>query len=326
MAFFELPPEERLVAGDLIAEMLMKAPSVGPNETGWPGLTTYRFEHPQAAQWAEVHSLAICCVVQGRKRFVVEDDEYRCDPFNYLLFTRGMRFAAEILEATVERPYLSFVLQIDPAIVRSVTADMADRHTTTFSRSSVEVAPPPAHLSSVNQNLLGAVLRFLRSIGAGADQRVLAPMYLREIAYRLLQAEQVSRLLHVAATDHERNPVSDVIRFAKRHMAEPLTVADLAHHVGMSPSALTTVFADAVGIGPYQFLKRMRLDRASALLMEEDLNVSEVARQVGYTSLSHFINEFKRFFGTTPRGYAETQRHVVAMRVDEATHPIAARG
>ncbi|WP_236795595.1 AraC family transcriptional regulator [Amycolatopsis sp. GM8] len=326
MSSLELAPEERLAAGDLIAEMLAKTPDVGPNESGWPGLTAYRFVQPQQAQWAEVQSLALCCVIQGRKRFVVEGEEYFCDPFNYLLFTRGMRFEAEILEASIERPYLSFVLQIDPAVVRSVSSDMADRHTTTFTRPPIHIAPPPAHLSGVNQNLVGAVLRFLRSLAAGADQRVLAPLYLREITYRLMQAEQVSRLLHAAATDRESNPVSDVIRYAREHLAQPLTVADLAHHARMSPSALTTVFADATGMGPYQFVKRMRLDRASALLIEEDLNVSEVAREVGYTSLSHFINEFKRYFGTTPRGYAEAQRQVVAMRVDEATRPIAVRG
>jgi AraC-like DNA-binding protein len=90
----------------------------------------------------------------------------------------------------------------------------------------------------------------------------------------------------------------------------------MAHHVRMSPSALTSVFAEATGMGPYQFVKRMRLDRASVLLVQEDMNVSAVSRRVGYTSLSHFINEFKRYFGTTPRAYAEAQRRILTTRID----------
>jgi AraC-like DNA-binding protein len=44
-----------------------------------------------------------------------------------------------------------------------------------------------------------------------------------------------------------------------------------------------------------------------------------VARSVGYSSLSHFINEFKRHFGITPRAYADAQRDVLPMRMDVAT-------
>lgn len=311
---YELPPEERLTAGDLIAEMLAKSSDVGPNESEWPGLTTYRFTSPVPAQWSVVDSLALCCVLQGRKRVVVEGRDYRYDPFHYLVFTRGMRYQTEVLEASIEKPFLSFVLEIDPAVVRSVLSDMTDRRTSA-------VAGPPigrptsagAYVSPVEQNLMGAVLRFLRSLAAGPDRRVLAPMYLQEITYRLMQAEQVTRLVDGAGSDQDNNPVSEVIRFVRERMSEPMTVADLAHRVRMSPSALTNVFAEATGMGPYQFVKRMRLDQASALLIEKDLNVSEVGRQVGYTSLSHFINEFKRFYGTTPRAYAAQCRAMGAV-------------
>jgi AraC-like DNA-binding protein len=318
---FELPPEERLEPVDLVTEMSARTKDVGPNRSEWPGLTTYRFVRPQPPQWSEVHSLSLCCVVQGRKRVVVDDAEHRYGPFRYLLCTRGMRFETEILEASVERPFLSFVLQIDPAIVRSVSSEIADRRTTTFSRPTRSRSREPArpHVSPVDQNLMGAVLRFLRSLGAEADRRVLAPMYLREIAYRLMQAEQVSRLVEAAAVERESNPVSEVIRFVRERMSEPLTVADMAHQVRMSPSALTSVFTEATGMGPYQFVKRMRLHRAVTLLTQEDVNVSDVSRHVGYVSVSHFINEFKRYYGTTPRAYVEAQRGTVAMRVEEAT-------
>lgn len=296
--------------------MLAKSADVGPNEWEWPGLTTYRFTRPQPPQWSVVESLALCCVLQGRKRVVVDGDEYFYDAFRYLLFTRGMRYETEVLEASVEKPFLSFVLQIDPAIVRSVSSDLVDRRDATVGRPAASPAPRPAYVSPVDQGLMGAVLRFLRSLAAGADRRVLAPMYLREIAYRLMQAEQVSRLVEAAAVERESDPVSEVIRYVRERMSEPLTVADMAHHVRMSPSALTSVFAEATGMGPYQFVKRMRLDRASVLLVQEDMNVSAVSRRVGYTSLSHFINEFKRYFGTTPRAYAEAQRRILTTRID----------
>jgi len=55
------------------------------------------------------------------------------------------------------------------------------------------------------------VLRFLRSTETGADRRVLAPMYLKEMVYRVLQREQYARLLAVAAAEAANNPVSPVL-------------------------------------------------------------------------------------------------------------------
>jgi AraC-like DNA-binding protein len=72
-------------------------------------------------------------------------------------------------------------------------------------------------------------------------------------------------------------------------------------------------------MGPYQFVKRMRLDRARELLVQDGMNVSEVARHVGYGSSSYFTAEFKRHFGAPPRKYAQEQRVAVAMRIPAAS-------
>jgi hypothetical protein len=102
-----LATEERLRAGDLIAELNSRARRIGLNSTDWPGLTMYRFEAPVVPQWSEVHALSLCVVAQGRKAVTIDGSTYCYDPFNYLVLSRGMRFEAEILEATVEKPLLS---------------------------------------------------------------------------------------------------------------------------------------------------------------------------------------------------------------------------
>jgi AraC-like DNA-binding protein len=330
-----LSTEERLRAGDLIAELRARAPAIGPNATTWPGLTVYRFEAPSDRQWSEVRSLALCVVAQGRKAVTVDEGRYRYDPFNYLVLHRGMRFESEILEASIEMPFLSFVLQIDPAVVQRVSADIRDGAAAAFRRPPARPlgvpAPRPAggdgprrraapvRVSPLDASMCGAVLRFLQAAHTGPDRRVLAPMYLQEIVYRMLRAGQRQRLLEAAASESEANPVTRVIAYVRGHLADPLSVADLAEQACLSPSAFAHLFRDVSGMSPYQFIKSVRLDRARELLVAGELNVSEVARSVGYSSLSHFINEFKRHFGITPRAYADAQRDVVPMRMDVAT-------
>ena len=246
-------------------------------------------------------------MAQGRKAVTVNGETYLYDPFHYLVLSSHLHFQAEILEASPTRPFLSFVLQIEPALVRRVSSDMLERRTTAF-RSRLgesEAADRPALVSALDQELLGAVLRFLRAVGTDADRRVLAPLYLQEMVYRVLQREQFARLLAIAAAEAATNPVSAVLDYVRAHLSEPLTVADMAEQVSLSPSAFAHLFRDVTGRSPYQFLKEMRLDRARELLVDGNLAVARVSKEVGYASVSHFISEFRGRFGVTPRAYCD---------------------
>jgi AraC-like DNA-binding protein len=234
-----------------------------------------------------------------------------------------LHFQAEILEASVGRPFLSLVLQIDPALVRQVSSDMLERRTTAFRSPGAETtATPGACVSALDQELLGVVLRFLRAVRVTADRRVLAPLYLQELVYRVLQREQYARLLALAAAESASNPVSAVLEYMRTHLSEPLTVADLADLVSLSPSAFAHLFRDVTGRSPYQFLKEMRLDRARELLVDGNLTVARISKEVGYGSVSHFISEFRSRFGVTPRAYYDAHalhRELDAQRAKDGT-------
>ena len=299
------PLEERMTAGDLIAELAGRAPDTGPNGGDWPGLTIYRFHEPTQPSWEEVSSLSLCVVAQGRKRVTVDGRPYRYDPFNYLVVNNHMHFQAEIIEASVTKPFLSLVLQIDPAVVRRVSVEMLEQRQKAMVPAQREDSSEQVFVSALDTDLMGAVVRFLRALSTGPDRRILAPAYLQEMVYRVLQAEQCDRLLRIAAAQQNNDPVSRVVAYIRDNLAEPLTVADMAEQVAMSPSAFTTLFRSATGKSPYQFVKEMRLCQARELLMRGNGTVLSVSRAVGYLSVSHFINEFRRRFGLPPRAYCD---------------------
>jgi AraC-like DNA-binding protein len=291
-------------AGDLVAELAAIAAEAGANAGLWPGLTVYRFTAPVGPTWEEIQSLSLCIVAQGRKAVTVGGETYLYDPFRYLVLSSHLHFQAEILEASLGRPFLSLVLQIDPALVRQVSSDMLERRATAFRpRDGQARSAPKACVSALDTELLGVVLRFLRAAKTTGDRRVLAPLYLQELVYRVLQREQYARLLTLAAAESASNPVSAVLEYVRAHLSEPLTVADMADLVRLSPSAFAHLFRDVTGRSPYQFVKEMRLDRARELLVDGNLTVARISKEVGYASVSHFISEFRGRFGVTPRAY-----------------------
>lgn len=298
--------DDRVTAGDLVAELASRATSEGGNTGHWPGLTIYRFTSPVGPSWEEIQSLSLCIVAQGRKAVTVDGQTFRYDPFNYLVLGSNVTFQAEILEAHPNKPFLSFVLQVDPTVVRRVSADMLERHATTFRRPDAG-AEHHSFVSALDRELLGAVLRFIRATGSGADRRILAPIYLQEMVYRVLQREQFSRFLKLAATQTATNPLTAALAYVRNNLSQPLTVADMAEQVSLSPSAFAHLFREVTGKAPYQFLKDMRLDRARELLVDGQMPVAVVSKEVGYASASHFISEFRRRFGYTPRAYCDMQ-------------------
>lgn len=292
--------EQRLTSADLVGDLAECAPLEGANTGLWPGLTVYRFSEPSEPRWEEIRALSIGIVAQGGKAVRINGERLIYDQFNYLVISNGLHFECEVVEASPTEPCLCFVLEIEPSLVRRVSADMI---------GGVEGTPPDGPdqgtVSALDDELMSSVVRFVRSLADTGDRRVLAPLYLQEMVYRVLQREQFARMLDLAAQQSAGNPVGAALTYISDHLAEPLTVTTLAQQVNLSPSAFSRLFREITDRSPYQFVKELRLNRSRELLIEGRLGVTDVARAVGYASASHFIKEFRTRFGTTPREYAE---------------------
>src|SRR6266702_8888632 len=169
-------PQSEAVAlpGELVALVTRQAVNEGPTRAAWPGLTFYRFEQRVATHWDEISSVSLGMVVQGRKRVRAGSINYFYDPFHYLVMNRGLRFQAEILQASPERPFLSFVLQVQPDLVTQVYDEM-NRLVPELLR--IEPAPPTldVHVTALDQPLVGAVQRFLLALDSVFERKLLAP-------------------------------------------------------------------------------------------------------------------------------------------------------
>lgn len=82
-----------------------------------------------------------------------------------------------------------------------------------------------------------------------------------------------------------------------------IAVAAMAKALAWSPTHLRRVFREYLGTSPHAWLAERRLKKAADLLVTTDQSVEQVARAIGYESLSHFHRAFKRRFGCTPAEY-----------------------
>ena len=92
-------------------------------------------------------------------------------------------------------------------------------------------------------------------------------------------------------------------QWALEHLADPLTVADLARHAGWAPRTLARHFAAQTGMAPLRWLTAARIREARRLLEATDLPVEVIAARCGLGTAANLRLHLARDAGTTPTSY-----------------------
>lgn len=260
-----------------------------------PGLHLFRLSAPLGLVHGVTHP-SFCVIAQGAKEVHLGAARYRYDPCHYLLAAVEMPIVSQLTDASPERPYLSLRLDLDPNLVASVLLEAGIPSPTRESGCvrALDVSP-------LDAELLDASVRLVRLIDAPAvEARVVMPLVVREIVFRLLIGQQGARLRQIAVLGGAADRIARAIERLRQDFDKPLRITGLARELGMSPSGFHEHFKAVTAMSPLQFQKQLRLQEARRLLLGQDIDAATVAYRVGYEDASHFSREYKRFFGQPP--------------------------
>jgi transcriptional regulator GlxA family with amidase domain len=158
-----------------------------------------------------------------------------------------------------------------------------------------------------------AGLRF--SDAASAEARpLIEDLFERPPAERLLRfievlallsrepaAEPLAAVAVPAGTDRSR--IDRVLDFIHSNYAAPLGIDTLADVAALSPSGLHRLFRRHTNMSVTDYLMRLRIGEACAMLSGTARPVAHIADAVGYNSLANFNRQFKSMKHITPRDY-----------------------
>jgi AraC-like DNA-binding protein len=279
---------------ELIDRMATAVPTDGTIEV-FSGFRISRASNPSEPV-RSVYEPSFCFVAQGSKRALLGGEIFRYDPRNYLIFTVDLPVAFQVEQASEKEPYLGFRLALDPALVASVVMDSE------IQIKKSEASTKAMNVSSVDADLLDAVLRLVRLVETPVERKVLAPLIKKEIIYRLLIGGQGARLNHILASSGDTRRISKAIGHLGEHFDEQLKMEEIARELGMSVSGFHHHFKSVTSMSPLQFQKHLRLQEARRLMLGEDMDAASAGFRVGYEDPSHFSREYKRHFGAPPHG------------------------
>jgi AraC-like DNA-binding protein len=106
--------------------------------------------------------------------------------------------------------------------------------------------------------------------------------------------------------------------YVESHLGEHMTLAQVVQHVGVSRFYFCKLFKKATGMTLTEYVSRVRLEKAKAMLVDPNTRISEAAYAAGFGSIPQFNSVFKRYVGVAPTEYRESLRRDLP-----ATSPLA---
>lgn len=263
-------------------------------QTAIDELSFFRQETPTACSVCVVEP-SIALVVQGSKSMMLDDETYRYEPTQFLITSLDLPAKMQVLEASPKKPYLGVVLKLDLATIAELLPYLP------LSRPIPNLSSRGMALSPTTVDLYDAMQRLVLLLDDPESIPVLAPLYKREVYWRVLHTEQGMRLRQMVTLGSQGLRITRSVKWLKNHYDQPLKVDELAERAQMSRSTFHHHFREITSMSPLQYQKKLRLTEARRLMLGEDLDAAAAAFRVGYESPSQFSREYTRLFGAPPR-------------------------
>lgn len=101
------------------------------------------------------------------------------------------------------------------------------------------------------------------------------------------------------------SPIYPALVYIEKHLKEQLSMSEMAKLCHLSPSYFSRLFNRETGEGFANYVGRRKVECAKEMLRTTSKSVSQISNELGYVSVSHFINVFKRVEGATPTLYRQ---------------------
>lgn len=151
------------------------------------------------------------------------------------------------------------------------------------------------------ENNLTKILNSLEKLLNVENNSFLSGHFKKEIIFYLLTSRYGKIFIQNIFNLKDVGKIYEVNSWIKENYKTSFSVEELAKQANMSISGFHQKFKNAIGMGPIQCQKKLRLIEARKLMLRNGLSVTEASLEVGYESLSQFNRDYRQIFGETPK-------------------------
>jgi len=244
---------------------------------------------------------SLCIILQGSKTIDFGSETLGYDTQKYLLSASNLFAKIRIKGKKEEIPYVSLRIRFSLEEVYDVLKRL---DTSKFDVS--KKIEKGLFVDDLNERIYEPIVRLVKLLDKSEEEiNFLSPLILKEILYILIKDDSGYFLNKFAMEGTISNKIVKVVSKIKENFNEKLNVKELAKLIDMSESSLYDNFKTITSMTPIQFQKKIRLEEAKLMLLNQNIEASQVAFEVGYESPSQFSREYSRMFGMSPKAHAQ---------------------
>lgn len=268
----------------------------GSSETGIPFVTAYRFTG-KTVQMPQTEQPYLYLILDGMLRLHTPSGILDYVPGQYSISKIDTPLSGTVLARSERQDFLSLAVEFTANEVISAVLRLDNALTAQI----LEERLPEQSICAADGAVLSAICHLFSSMQQAVRSEFLRSIILQEIIYHLLCGSCGKQLLQSIVNIGPAEEIYAANSWIKEHFRSSFTVEELAEQRNMSVSLFHQKFKRAVGMGPLQCQKRLRLTEGRRLMLDEHNNVTEPAAAVGYESLSQFIRDYRKMFGAAPK-------------------------
>lgn len=219
--------------------------------------------------------------VEGQGKLIIDGREFVIDKNTGFFIRSGI--AHEYLP--VQAPWETHWIGFDGALASSLL------DTINFGQYGVYHLNETKYIDQLLSNIMLSVQS--KSLHAGSRSSSLLYNFLMEMRLVIRDyGSQESRIVN--------SQLENTIAFMEQNIDRDVSLAEIADHISVSVQYLCRIFKQNLTISPYEYLVRIRINRAKEMLICEGTLIKDILAYTGFRDASYFSAVFKRYEGMTP--------------------------
>lgn len=268
----------------------------GSNKTGIAYITAYRFT-TEKIQMPQVENPYLYIVLDGTLRLYTPSGIMDYMAGQYSVSKIDTPLSGTVLTFSEQRDFLALAVEFTPNDVITAVLELDHELTERIMGENLT----EEEMSVSDSEVLKSVYRIFSVMNKTLPSEFIRKNIMREVIYYTLCGTCGRQFLQSIVNVGKADEIYAANSWIKENFRSSFTVENLAEERNMSVSLFHQKFKSAVGMGPLQCQKRLRLTEARRLMLDENKNVTEASVEVGYESVSQFIRDYRKMFGSAPK-------------------------
>lgn len=234
----------------------------------------------------------ILFALAGNKNIFLDDEVLHVNPSSIVLLKRGIYGMTEVVPDGFE--YEALLLFFPDSVLQSFLR----QHQL---QSEKLIADPRSYVMLPTSDLLHSFREqyMLFFQHRAENMEAILQLKIQEAFLLLLAGPHRATILNFFHSITHAQP-ANIADIVNTHLLQPLTLHELAQLSGRSLASFKRDFQQYFNCSPKKWINEKRLAHARMLLLNDNMQVSEIALACGFENVPHFIKIFKQEFGDTP--------------------------